>query len=108
MTELLIKLIDLLFNDIITRRRERKFTSAEFEALKREVLYEMIMNNVPAKLKQVRSFLIAKGLVEHAGFNEFYSKWLTDPIVEMGIPVANAYSMEKLNELRKELGGLQL
>lgn len=108
MTELLFKLFDLLLGGLMTKWRDRRAVVAELETLKRHVVYETLMNNVPVKLNNLRSFLIEKGLVERPGFREFYSKWLTNPIVVTGIPAVNVCSRDALEELRGELNGLQL
>jgi hypothetical protein len=108
MADLLFKLFDLLLGGLITKWREKRAIVAEFETLRRHVVYETIMNNIPVKLNHLRSFLIAKGLVERPGIREFYSKWLTNPIVVMGVAAVNVYSREALEELRGDLSGLQL
>lgn len=107
MTDLLFKLFDLLLGGLLTKWRERKTLVSEFETLKRHVVYETIVNNIPIKLNHLRSFLIEKGLVERPGIREFFSKWLTNPIVVVGV-AAVIYSRDALEELRRDLSGLQL
>jgi hypothetical protein len=107
MTDFLLKLLDLLLCGLLTKRRERKVLVSEFEALKRHVAYETILHNIPVKLSHLRSFLIAKGLVERPGVREFFSKWLTNPFVVSGAAV-NVYSREDVEALRRDLSDLQL
>jgi hypothetical protein len=108
MHELLFKLFDLLLGGLLERRRERKALIQQFEALKRRVLYIGIVNDLPVELNKLRTFIIEKGLMESPGINEFFSKWLTNPMVVTGTAALNVFSKEALEELQGELYALQL
>lgn len=108
MSELLFKLFDLLLGGLLEKRRERKALVQEFEALKRRVLYVGLVNDLPVELHKLRIFFIEKGLMELPGVGEFFSNWLTDPLVVMGTAAVNAFSKEAIEKLQEQLDALQL
>lgn len=108
MSELLFKLFDLLLGGLLEKQRERKAIVQEFETLKRRVLYVGLMNDLPVELHKLREFFIEKGLVESTGVREFFSNWLTKPVVVTGTPVANAFSKEAIEKIQEQLYALQI
>jgi len=108
MYEILFKLFDLSLGGFLERRRQKKVLVHEFEALKRRILYGGIVNDLPVELNKLRTFIIEKGLMESPGINEFFSKWLTNPVVVTGTAALNVFSNETLGELQVELHAWQL
>lgn len=108
MFEILFKLFDLLLGGWLSKRREKKALVQEFEALKRDLLYNNIANYFPGKLLELRKFLIAKGLEERPGFREFFYKWLQDPWLAMKRGAANAFSARQIEDLRTDVEKLRL
>jgi hypothetical protein len=87
---------------------EKRLIAEQFNAIRRNILYINIVNDFPVALHKLRVFLIERGLVEQPGVGEFFSKWLTHPLVVMGKPAVNVFSHEAINELRGELDALRL
>ena len=83
-------------------------TSKRLELLKREVLYCPISNDIPVKLNELRKFTVQNDLVERPRFKEFFSRWLSQPAVVVGLPCLNAFSHSELEEIDNELRQLQL
>ncbi len=108
MYEVLFKLLDLLLGGFLERRREKKVLVQEFDALKRRILHVGIVNYLPVELNKLRTFIIEKGLMESPGINEFFSKWLTNPMVVIGTAALNVFSKETIEKLQEELNALQL
>lgn len=108
MYEILFKLFDLLLGGFLERRRERKVLLQEFEVLKRRVLYVGIANGLPVELNKLRKFIIEKGLVESPDINEFFSDWLTNPIVVAGTPALNVFSEDAIKQLMSQLAAIRL
>ena len=88
MYEILFKLLDLLLGGLLDKWREKKALGKEFEVLKRRVLYAGLVKDLPVELHKLRTFFIEKGLVERPDVMEFFSKWLTDPLVVTGTAAA--------------------
>jgi len=110
-TEALVKQLaddNKRLDDLLDSDSTRRSVIEQFNALKRQVLYVSIVNDLPVELNKLRAFLIEKGLVEQTGFREFFAKWLTNPVVIMGIAAVNVFSNEAIEELRSELDALQL
>ena len=107
MTELLLKIADFILGGLLEKWRQRNALSDQFEALKCHVLYENLMNNYPAHLANLRRFLLDSGLVQKPAFEEFFARWLADPIVAAGRPVLGLFSSEQIVELKRELSCLQ-
>jgi hypothetical protein len=80
----------------------------QFDALRRNILYCGLANNIPVELHNLRSFFIEKGLIEKPGIGPFCERWLSSPSVITGMAVVNAFSREELNQLMEELNALQL
>ena len=95
-------------DDLLDSDPARRSVIEQFNALKRQVLYVSIVNELPVELNRLRAFLIEKGLVEETGVREFFAKWLANPVVIMGIAAVNVFSNEGIEELRSELDALQL
>lgn len=81
---------------------------SEFDALRRNVLFCGITNDVPVQLNKLRTFLVDKGLVERPEFRRFFDRWLSSPFISLGVPVANAFTYEQIRQMEEELSDLQL
>lgn len=108
MYEILFKLFDLLLGGLLERWRERKVLIKEFEALKRRILYVGVVNDLPVELGRLRAFIIENELMESPDINEFFSKWLTNPMVITGTAALNVLSKEAIEELQGQLNALHL
>jgi hypothetical protein len=106
MTELLLKPLDFVLGGLLEKRRKRKALSEQFEALRRRLLYENVVNYISMHLAKLRKFLLDSGLVERPEFNAFYARWLTNPF--LGQPAAGMFSSEEVAELKRQLSSLQL
>lgn len=108
MSEILFKLFDSLLGGFLERRREKKALVQEFEALKRRVLYVGLVNDRPVELGKLRNFIIEKGLTASPSINEFFSKWLTNPLVITGTAALNVFSEEDIEDIQRQLDALRL
>jgi hypothetical protein len=108
MSEILFKLFDLLLGGFLEKRREKKALVQEFESLKMRVLYMGLVNDLPVELRKLRVFFIERGLVESPSVREFFSNWLTNPVVVTGTAALNAFSKEAIEKLQEQLDALQL
>lgn len=108
MTDLLLKLFDLLFGGLVKSVGARRALASQFESLKRQVLYESITNNLPVRLHHLRAFLIEHGLVDRPGIQEFFLKWLDDPVVVMGVAAIHLHSKKEVDALREDVVRLRL
>lgn len=108
MTEVLFKIADFILGGLVDKWRRRKSLSSQFTALRRDVLYENVMNNYPSHLAKLRHFLLDSGLVEKPEFKAFFARWLTNPIVAAGQPVVGLFSTEQIKELKLEISCLRL
>ena len=106
MTEFLLKVADFVLHGLLEKRRKRKALSEQFEALKRRILYENVVNYISVHLAKLRKFLLDSGLVERPEFKSFYERWLTNPF--LGRPAAGMFSSEQVSELKRELSSVQL
>lgn len=82
----------------------------ELEKLKRRVKYVGFVNDIPVELHKLRDFFLAADLVSKPQFSQFFSDWLSEPIVVMGEPVLapGLYGKEGLARLLAELEDLRL
>lgn len=80
----------------------------QFEALRRNIIYCGISNNLPVHLSELRYFFIETGLIERDVVKAFHDRWLTNIAVAMGIAAVNVFSAEAVAEMKKELSGMQL
>lgn len=90
------------------KHEERYAFSQRFDYLKNAILNIGVINDLPVELGKLRTFLIETGLSESPTIKEFFSKWLTNPMVVKGIAALNVYSREATKELQHELNALQL
>jgi len=84
-------------------RRERR---ANLDKLKREILSVGVKHLYPERLQKLRELIVANGLDSAPGFSDFYDRWLTDPVVEIGEPVSGWHSDEKIAQMRQEISAL--
>jgi len=108
MYEILFKLFDILLGGLLESRRARKMLIQEFETLKKRILYVGVTNDLPVELSKLRTFIIENKLTEHPGFNKFFSKWLTNPMVVAAIAALNVFSIEDIEQIQTELKVLHL
>lgn len=81
---------------------------AQFESLRRNVIYCNPANDLPVQLNKLRLFFLETGLIERSEVNGFFTRWLSHPFISMGMPVLNVFSLEEIVTLKKELAALQL
>lgn len=108
MSEILFKLFDLLLGGLLEKRRARKALVQEFETLKRRVLYVGLINDLPVELHKLRVFFIERGLEESPRVREFFSNWLTNPVVVSGTAALNVFSNEAIENIQEQLDALQI
>lgn len=99
----IVGLILKLLAPFTKRCRERAAVSDQFEELRRSIRYVSITNEYPVELHKLRAFLVKSGLIEEQKFGEFFEKWLTNPVVAIGVSALNVYSNEEREQL---VGGL--
>ncbi|MGA2051716.1 MAG: hypothetical protein ABSH19_00250 [Opitutales bacterium] len=104
MTDLISKFLDWL----LEKRREEKRLQQQFAAHRNALLYLGLTNNYPVELKKLKDFLIAHDLVERPGVRGFFHKWLTHPVLDLGLPVGNFPPEGQLAALRADLQALHL
>ncbi len=91
------------------RCKAKRRRSDEFEVLRRKILCVATVNDLPIVLHELRRFFIEHGLYDQDRFSEFYSHWLSDPIVEQGESVVSTrYGDERIESLHRELKELSL
>lgn len=108
MADILFKLLDLALRGLISKRRERIKLGKDFGAIKRKITYTGISNHLPVALCELREFFIENDLAEHKNIREFFAKWLNNPFVMQGIPVAGLYSHDQILSLKDELQNIKL
>jgi hypothetical protein len=77
----------------------------ELDAIRAELLYTRIANDLYPALNKLRRFFIAHPeLFKIEVNNAFYRKWLDDPIVEMGEPVSSTkWTIQTRTDLATDL-----
>lgn len=80
----------------------------DFDSLRRKVLNCGITNEIPVALRELRGFLVEKGLVERPEFRLFFDRWLSSPIVSLGAPVPNLLTSDQNQQMAEELRGLHV
>lgn len=108
MIELLSKVVDFILGGVLEKRRKKKALSEQFEALKRHVIHENVVNYLPVHLAKLRAFLLDNGLVDKPKFETFFERWLTNPFLRAGRPVGGMFSNDQIVELKRELSCLRL
>jgi len=79
---------------------------AEFEKLRRRILYVTITNELPGALRDLRTLFIDHGLVDRPHLRPFFDAWLSSPFVSIGAPVPNLLTGQQIRQMNEELRGL--
>jgi hypothetical protein len=108
MTELFLKLVDFVLGGLLEGRRKKKALSEQFEALKRHIIHENVVNYFPVHLAKLRTFLLDSGLVDRPKFRGFFERWLTNPFLATGRPFLGMFSNDQIAEMKRELSCLRL
>ena len=99
------KIVSLLIDKFARWRRHR----AEFDSARRAVLYAGLANERPVRLHELRALMIERGWLDSsASCQRFFRRWLTHPLVVMGIPALNTHTNTEWAELEQDLGALTL
>jgi uncharacterized membrane protein YecN with MAPEG domain len=69
-TDLFLKLVDFVLGGLLERRRKKRVLFEQFEALKRHVIHENVVNYFPVHLAKLRTFLLDSGLVDRPKFRD--------------------------------------
>jgi hypothetical protein len=62
---------------------------------------------MPILLNDFRHFILETGLISEQ-IQDFHNKWLTNLMIQSGIPVVNLFSSNEIDELKHELSKIQL
>jgi hypothetical protein len=90
------------------RRKESKEVRALLDLHKRRIRETRIANNYYPELHRLRETFIQHGLSERSLENrEFFDKWLTDPVVEMGWAPAGGWTLERITALHEDIEKLR-
>jgi len=91
-------------------KRSRRNTEGQEEARariemhKRTILATRIANNYYPELSRIRKTFLQYDLAERNSTNrQFFEKWLTDPVVEMGWSPAGGWTLERITELHADI-----
>lgn len=84
------------------------FFKGRFEVLKRKLIYDPLLNNYSVHLANIRDFILEQGLIEKAGFKEFYSKWLSHPALSAHAPILGIVQSSDVEQLKVELSLLNV
>jgi hypothetical protein len=105
MFEFFSKLFDVFFG----AWREKRELKRQFDALRRDVLYCGITNDIPVKLHKLRKFMIEHGAVESSpSCREFFATWLMHPMVVQGIPALGSFTYDEIQKIQRDLTELAL
>jgi len=89
------------------RAKQRQDFRAVLDLHKRRIQATRITNNLYAELRQFREAFLQHGLADKSKINrEFFDKWLTDPLVEMGETLAGGWTQARVAELHADLDRL--
>jgi hypothetical protein len=93
---------------LLSKWNERKHVCALLDLHKRRIRETRITNNYYAELRGLRETFLQHGLAEkNAANREFFDKWLSDPVVEMGWTPAGGWNVERISALRTDVEKLQ-
>src|SRR5581483_5177797 len=91
------------------RLKERANLRSELRSAINEVLLVSVTNDYPVALNKLRQVVVTNAhVIKGNELVNFYKKWLTNPVITMGQPVANIYSREEMQQLLSELSEIKL
>jgi len=108
MTEILLKMLDILLGGLISKYKERAKLRSNFDTIKRKIIHAGIVNDLPVLLNEFRGFLVENDLTEKEGINQFFSKWLNHLLVMQGVSAVDVYSSDEISSLKSEIDQLKL
>jgi len=83
---------------------ERKRVRGEFFEIKNSIYATTIMNNLFPQLLLLKQFFVRHPqLLKKQGNNDFYQKWLTEPLVEESFRGIGYWNREKVEEMFRDL-----
>ena len=89
--------------------KERAKLKSKLQSAINEVLLVNVTNDYPVALNKLRQTVVANAhAIKSNELVRFYKKWLANPAVTMGQPVANIYSPEEMQQLLSELSEIKL
>lgn len=89
--------------------KERARLKSELQSAINEVLLVTVTNDYPVALNKLRQVVVTNAhVIKYNELVSFYKKWLTNPVITMGHPVANIYSQEEMQQLLSELSEIKI
>jgi hypothetical protein len=83
---------------------ERKKFKEEFAEIKNSIYATTITNNLISQLLLLKQFYIRHcDLLKKTGNNNFYQKWLTEPLVEEAFQGIGYWTSDKVKEMNNDL-----
>jgi hypothetical protein len=95
--------------EALSKWKERKQLTALLDQHKLAILAVRMAPNRWAELSRLRDFFLKHGLAKRNAANkEFFDKWLTDPVVEMGYTPGGGWTLEKIAALNSDVEKLSV
>lgn len=101
---LLTTAVSKIGGEFLSKWNECKQVRALLELHKRRIRETRIANHYYAELRRIRETFLQHGLAEKNATNrQFFDKWLSDPVVEMGWTPAGGWTVERISALRADI-----
>lgn len=93
---------------LLSKWNERKHVRVLLDLHKRRIRETRITNKYYSELRSLRETFLQYGLAEkNAANREFFDKWLSDPVVEMGWTPSGGWNSDRIVALRRDIEKLQ-
>ena len=93
-----------LFGEVISAWKQHKKVRAALGEAKRRILATRISNNLWTELRRLRDIFLRYGLADkNAANRQFFDKWLTHFVVEMGYAPSGGWTGDKVEALHRDL-----
>jgi hypothetical protein len=94
--------------ELLSKLKDRKQSRALFDQQKRRILETRMSHIRWGELRKLRDIFLQHGVADKSDTNrEFFDKWLTHPVIEMGLTPTGGWTVEQIRELHTDLERVQ-
>lgn len=98
------KSIEFVGDMLASKWRERKQARNLLDLRKRRIIAARVTNNIYRELRALRDAFLQHGLADRNEANrEFFDKWLSDPVVELGWTASGGWTQKRISGLHADL-----
>jgi len=98
------KSIEFLGEMLTSKWKDRKQSRVLLDLHKRRIMAARVTNNIYRELRVFRDAFLQHGLADRNDVNqEFFDKWLSDPVVELGWTPSGGWTKRRISALHADL-----